>query len=637
MKRRPRIVPLEERIVLDAAAAAVVAEAVATAATHTAAPPTSDNHTTDTQTSNSTTPTNVIYVNASATGTVHDGTTWNTAYVSLQNALDKAAQTTGSDQIWIAKGTYIPSKIYAPTDSHGNSIQGGAAALDPSVTGLDLSKMVTFNIPDNVQLLGGFLSGMTSASQRDPLHNTTILNGDLLGNDINDPTNAGYAASKADNAWHVVMMGNDVTQTGVHATLDGITITDGYAAGPDLPFGSYLYNHSFGGGAYINFGSTVTLNQVTFTNNFAWGDGGGLYTNNTDILVKNSSFIGNTSVVRGGAFEALNTYETDPVTGANVTAPHIAKVVDSLFRDNTCWTFGGAIVGEGTFARHDSALIVEDSTFINNHAAEGGAIVIDSLNVYVDDSTFIGNEATVSAGALATTSIVNSLFGGPNDFATVVTDSSFINNVADGDVNAHAFLNSLFTGFIPGFVIDFSRGGGALVSYMTGRLIVDNSSFINNVAKSGDGGAILNGHSMSSFYGVTFQERASTVVTNSLFVGNKALDGSGGAIASDSLIGLQYPSTGFANVLSVTGSLFTNNRASLNGGAISLDGAIANIRGNLFTPRDDALGLGDQIYANDSNINGFLTGILSSEILAKRSLVLNNIFLALDSDDLWLS
>lgn len=64
--------------------------------------------------------------------------------------------------------------------------------------------MKTFNIPDNVEIYGGFKSGMHNLSQRNPDKYVTVLNGDLAGNDINDSSNAGYAGSKADNLSYVV-------------------------------------------------------------------------------------------------------------------------------------------------------------------------------------------------------------------------------------------------------------------------------------------------------------------------------------------------------------------------------------------------------------------------------------------------
>lgn len=105
---------MEERIVLDAAAAAV------------------------------------IYLNAQATGTVHDGSSWAHAYTSLQDALTKAAATSGADQFWVAKGTY--------------------------------STNITFALPDNVSIYGGFKGNKTSL-KRNISDNTTILK-DTAGNSV---------------------------------------------------------------------------------------------------------------------------------------------------------------------------------------------------------------------------------------------------------------------------------------------------------------------------------------------------------------------------------------------------------------------------------------------------------------------
>lgn len=106
-----KLIPLEERIVLDAAAVA-----------------------------------HVIYVNAKA-APGGDGSSWAHAFNNLQAGLAAAAASTGSDQIWIAQGTYTP----------------GSSRTD------------TFTVPDQTSLFGGFKGTESKVSQSNPTKNLTIL------------------------------------------------------------------------------------------------------------------------------------------------------------------------------------------------------------------------------------------------------------------------------------------------------------------------------------------------------------------------------------------------------------------------------------------------------------------------------
>ena len=595
MKRHLKIMPLEERIVLDAAVAAVVADAVATVSSH-------EHHAA----------TAVIYVDANASGSVHDGTSWAKAYTNLQDGLDKAVSTTGADQIWVAKGNYTPSKIYSP-----DGVTGGAL-------GLTVANMKTFNIPDNVEIYGGFKSGMHNLSQRNPDKYVTVLNGDLAGNDINDSSNAGYAGSKADNAWHVTTLGNDVDHTGVHVKMDGLSIINGYANGPEgSPFFTPVLanNYNYGGGSYINFDSTVIINNVTYKYNHASGDGGGLFSNNSDVVVQDSTFLNNSAIARAGALEMWSTFETDSRT---------MVVKDSYFQDNTAVVFGGAIVGEGSFPSPSAKLFIENSTFVHNTAAEGGAIVVDSLNVFVNDSVFINNIAQVNGGAIAETNVVDTFIGGPINLTTTITDSRFIGNEARGDLGVAAFMSSLFS-TPPSSVVNFAVGGGALVNYMHGNLVVDGSEFIGNRSINSDGGAILSGSGNVTSFGTPIIEGVHTTATNSVFKNNQAVGGNGGAIAATASSGYVALPGLEANVINISRNSFKDNLAS-NGGAIEINNATATILNNKFFKTDNALINGDQIYGAGSIING----VASSAANAAYNLVLHNKFQALDMDDLYL-
>lgn len=592
MFRALRIVPLEERIVLDAAVAAVVADAVASVAQSHAAPP-------------------IIYVDADNAGSTHDGTSWATAYTNLQSALDKAAATSGADQIWVAQGVYTPSKVYAP-----DNVVGGAL-------GLSGNNMKTFNLPDNVEIYGGFKAGAKHMAEQNPDHYLTILSGDLLGNDINDPLAAGYAASKADNAWHVVTAANDVSLTGVTARLDGMSIVNGYANGPEgSPFFTPVIanNYDFGGGMYVNFDSHIVLSEMTFKHNFASGDAGGLFSNNSDFLVKDSTFDSNSAVARAGALEGWSTFDSTPRT---------MIITDSVFTNNSVAVFGGAIVGEGSFPSAGSKMIIHDSLFRDNVAGEGGAIVIDSLDVFVIKSTFIDNVAHVNGGAIATTNVVDTFLGGPINLTTSVLDSTFIGNIAEGNAGYHAFMNGLFSN--PGLSIDFAFGGGALANYMHGNMVVDGSLFKDNHAINTDGGAILSGYGSAMSGSFIVAAGVNTTVTDSVFVDNSAVNG--GAIAAVSNIGYIAAPNLEANVIVVKDSVFKDNTALGMGGAMELKSVNAVVKTNVFHNNNEAVGLGDQVYGDTSRINGVASSSAGAVAALKSYNTFKNFTL---SEDLYL-
>lgn len=511
-----------------------------------------------------------IYVDAKVkAGVVQDGASWKTAFASLQDALDRAAATAGPDEIWVAAGTYSPSKVYSPSGTPGGK------------SGLNVPELRTFDLPDGVTIYGGFRGDESSRLRRSGDANQTILDG-------------------RGTSWHVVTAGNDIAQTGVTATLDGLTITGGNAQGPggDLLFLPFNFNHDNGGGLYLFHGSVIDVRNVTFHDNAAKGDGGGLFSSNCTLRISGSRFLHNFAPFRGGAAEIFNTFET---------GPHIASIESSDFVENSTGVFGGAIVGEGTFPDEGSSLDINQSTFTGNTALEGGAIVFDSQRTTVRNSRFERNVATVNAGALATTNVVDTIanatyFGAASPFTkfgTTVSNCDFNENKTLGDIAAH---EAIFGG--PSQGLNFAFGGGALVAYMNGFLDVVDSRFRNNVVLGGDGGAILNGDSEAQNVFLSGADAfvVRTTVSGSTFIGNSA-QGNGGAVASlpGSILKIQERTVASTTV-SVTSSNFATNSAAGSGGAIYLERSTATIGPNTFggnTARQ-----GPSLYGLESVING---------------------------------
>jgi len=484
----------------------------------------------------------IVYVNAKNTSPFQDGKSWRTAFSTLQPGLDLADQHPGV-AIWVAEGVYIPTMLYTPLDANGNPVPGGAA-------GITTPEMNTFNVPDNTSIYGGFRGYETKQCQRNWKKYPAVCSGCCV-------------------SWHTFVMGNDVTQVGVRAILDGLTIIDGNAAGPSdgtTLEGPFIYQHSDGGGIYAVFDSSYNLNNCLVDGNRAANTGGGVFSSNCNFNIYRTDFKANSSQNTAGGLAVFNTYEKIPHTGV---------VTGSKFTGNNTVLFGGGACVEGTFASTSTSTVFVSCDFDGNRAFEGGGLIVDSEAVTTKGCTFTNNIGYTSGGGIATTNFVNTIAAtikgvDPVLFTTIVTDCCvFSNNLCTVNAGAH---DTMFGGPAVSNT-NFPLGGGAGCCYIGGLLLVNGSRFENNVS-FGDAGALLNGNAAAQDalgFGVTAYD-ASITVNNCEFIGNKA-KGNGGAIASEpnTFVFPGQPPLIIpvgATSINVTASTFENNSAQGIGGAI---------------------------------------------------------------------
>ncbi len=100
------------------------------------------------------------HVDGDAPGPVHDGRSWATAFLTLQDALVVAA---GGDEILVAEGTYKPD-------------QGASAARG--------DREASFVLKEGLTVRGGYAGyGQLNPDERDVTSHETVLSGDLSGDD----------------------------------------------------------------------------------------------------------------------------------------------------------------------------------------------------------------------------------------------------------------------------------------------------------------------------------------------------------------------------------------------------------------------------------------------------------------------
>lgn len=302
----------------------------------------------------------IIYVDDDAAG-ANAGSSWNSAYRYLQDALSAADSATKPVEIRVAQGTYSPDRSAA--HPHGTR-----------------DRMASFGLVASVAIKGGYAGVDALVPDTRNVHlYETILSGDLNGDDHLDAT-----ARRGDNSYHVVY----ATDVDEGAVLDGVIISSGHADGwpsevNSLPPASgprpspRRRDHTIdGAGMYVSQGRPTVMDCV-FTDNHAYAEGGALYSLGGCPTLTNCCFAGNSASSGGALFD-----ETGGVTLVNCTlvgnrAQEASAIaydrpyeIDSTIRLINCilWGAPGHISGTGAaviaavgYSRTSAAITVEYS------------------------------------------------------------------------------------------------------------------------------------------------------------------------------------------------------------------------------------------------------------------------------------
>jgi len=297
-----------------------------------------------------------LRVNTAATGTPVDGSSWDQAYRTLQDALDASAP---GDELWLVEGTYVPA-LGEP--------QGDWPA-----------RGITFMLRAAVAIYGGYTLEGKKFSKRDPILHTSVISGDVNGND------AEYDVSE--NSFHVLSFaGGDGP-----AILDGVTVSGGYADGNETD--------GNGGGVLVS-GGTLIIRNCTFDNNVGLDSGGAIYSSGATLNIEKSRFTNHMGSNGGAIF----------ITSGNMTLSRV------LFSSNYCVAGGGIYVaddttvsatncvfafngalnnGGGLYASANNTVTFLNCTFTGNHADDingyGGAVFSQDSHVNGENTIFYGD------------------------------------------------------------------------------------------------------------------------------------------------------------------------------------------------------------------------------------------------------
>lgn len=280
----------------------------------------------------------VKYVTQAGAGS-RDGSSWSNAYGSQEFA-DNSYTFTSGVQVWLAGGTYLPSRTNA-----GVVVQAGD------------EYNAIFVLNRGVKFYGGFAGTEAAITDRNPalVHsvNQTILSGDFGMPDFN-----------ADNSVYVLTM----PACGAGEVLDGITVS-----------------HALNTGIYFSFATAAierpVINNCIIRDNSPHGLVSGITMSTGGVPaayadISNSFFIGNFSSIDGDgaiATSGVRLRVTNCVFYANSSQSFFA-------RPGNCIHFANVLGGE-----------VSNCTFYQNGQFAGNANGVAILLSNVTDSVYINN------------------------------------------------------------------------------------------------------------------------------------------------------------------------------------------------------------------------------------------------------
>lgn len=319
-----------------------------------------------------------IYVKLNGSG---DGYSWTNA-TNLDNALKIAV--TGNT-IHIAEGTYSP----------GNFISGG-----------DVSNMAdkTFEVTNNINIIGGYPEDATDSSQPDPDSNFVIFDGQS-------------------SVYHVVTVDAPKSNDGLGVVIDGVIIKNGYSESSQstsVTINGLDFRRNYGAGVLVG-GSILTIKNSQIINNHA-GESAGLYGfSGSELTILNSEISNNISEHHTGGIWLRDQCKANIVDTRVIgnECQGVAAAIyglteceinlyNSILADNKSTGYGAAFyLRDNSKGEVVNTMITENSSTSTNGG--GGVFLYANSEVTIVSSTIARNTIAGPGGGIFTRSGVNKI------------------------------------------------------------------------------------------------------------------------------------------------------------------------------------------------------------------------------------
>ncbi|MDR2920883.1 MAG: hypothetical protein LBV72_16175 [Tannerella sp.] len=223
---------------------------------------------------------NGYFVDQNVSGGLHNGSNWQNAFLTVQEALELAYH---GDYVWVAKGEYSPVA--------------------------DDTYLINY---DSVSIYGGFGAWETNLNERDFAANPTILNG-RNNSVVTFDGSTGYS--------------NGLCGISTGAVLDGFIIQNGKATD--------------GAGILFTNGASGTVSNCIIRNNYATQNGGGIHLVNPSCGHKSPVFFnlevsGNTAGAGAGIYNSGSDFTATNITVSGNKATSIGGLYNNGGNPGIC-------------------------------------------------------------------------------------------------------------------------------------------------------------------------------------------------------------------------------------------------------------------------------------------------------------
>ena len=367
----------------------------------------------------------------------------------------------------------------------------------------------------------------------------TNLTDEINGKDVVDLTHDYKFNNETDNRSGIVISKDNFVLNGNGHTIDGknqsrifnITANNIILSNLILTGG----NAEKGGAIYA--AGSLTLNNVTFIDNYAKTEGGavGLY-GNVILTSDNSDFIDNYAEAGSAIFVqkgVLNLYNADLSSKIFNMYSQIAALTNSIvYIENATFSNSNSSYAPALYLRSSKTSVI-NSKFINlrGNITSGAIGVRMGGDLYVKNCEFINTTSSKNAGAIFADVLYDSNLGAVTIIDTVFRDTSsefggaFLQLSGNLSLNNTKFINSHAT----------YNGGSVYLSGVTG--------LINNCTFDSNGVDVIEGY--PTYGGAILLDMGTYNISGSKFFNNNASAGSA-VYAYDS-------------AYTITNSIFENN------------------------------------------------------------------------------